>query len=120
MHLTEGAWGQVKSAGYARRAAGRRGQARPDGSRPRALSLSVEAGARRRRPRSALPCNAMYLDMLRATEPGRLASAAAFAVDGKAPTFLGSNYVHPTARIHPSAKARPSECPAPSRPHRPR
>ena len=46
----------------------------------------------------------MYLEMLRATEPGRLASASSFAVDGKQPTFLGANYVHPTARIHPTAK----------------
>jgi hypothetical protein len=54
--------------------------------------------------RSALPCNAVYLDLLRERNPARLATAAAFATEGKGPTFLGANYIHPTARIHPTAK----------------
>ena len=57
--------------------------------------------------RSALPCNAMYLERYKASEPDRLAKAAAFETDGKAPTLVGANYIHPTARIHPTAKVSP-------------
>jgi len=49
----------------------------------------------------------MYLEAFRKREPARIATATSLVTNGAAPTLVGSNYIHPTARIHFTAKVWP-------------